>query len=54
MPYYSFVLLCYNNWELTNQAITTLNDSISDTYKQKGIEIIVVNNGSIDDTKKYF
>lgn len=53
MPYYSFVLLCYNNWELTNQAITTLNDSISDTYKQKGIEIIVVNNGSIDDTKKY-
>jgi len=51
MPYYSFVLLCYNNWNLTEQAIMTLLDSFSSRHKKRGIELIVVNNGSIDETK---
>jgi O-antigen biosynthesis protein len=51
MPHYSFVILCHNQWELTRQAITTLNESISHYHKKKGIELIVVNNGSDDETK---
>ena len=51
MPYYSFVLLCHNQWSLTKQAILTLNESISHGHKEKGIELIVINNGSEDETK---
>lgn len=51
MPYYSFVLLAYNKWELTKQAITTLVESLDDYHKDKGIELIIVNNGSVDETK---
>lgn len=52
MPYYSFVLLCYNKWELTQQAISTLILSLSSIHKDKGMELIVVNNGSSDETKE--
>jgi GT2 family glycosyltransferase len=51
MPRYSFVLLCFNKWNLTKQAITTLIDSLSPTYFDLGIELIIVNNGSVDETK---
>lgn len=51
MPYYSFVMLCYNKWELTKQAINTLIESISQSHKNKGIELIIVNNGSSDETE---
>lgn len=51
MPHYSFVLLCYNKWNLTKQAITTLIDSLSPIYFERGIELIIVNNGSVDETK---
>ena len=51
MLHYSFIILCHNQWELTRQAITTLNESISQYHKEKGIELIVVNNGSDDETK---
>ncbi|KQU17357.1 hypothetical protein ASG65_26760 [Bacillus sp. Leaf13] len=51
MPHYSFIILCHNQWEMTRQAITTLNASISREHKEKGIELIVVNNGSDDETK---
>lgn len=51
MPYYSFVILCHNQWNLTQQAITTLNQSISDSHKARGIELVVINNGSNDETK---
>ncbi|OCL26417.1 hypothetical protein U472_10470 [Orenia metallireducens] len=50
MPYYSFVILCYNNWEMSKQAIDTLINSINNKYKAKGIELIIVNNGSTDNT----
>lgn len=52
MPYYSFVILCYNKWELTKQAVNTLVESISQSHKDKGIELIIVNNGSTDETKE--
>ena len=51
MAYYSFVMLCYNKWELTKQAITTLVESLSSSHKNKGVELIIVNNGSTDETK---
>lgn len=52
MPYYSFIILCYNNNELTKQAIETLINSLEDTYIDQGIEIIVVDNGSVDSTEE--
>ncbi|CAG9610676.1 glycosyltransferase family 2 protein [Pseudoneobacillus rhizosphaerae] len=51
MPYYSFVLLCFNKWNLTKQAITTLIESLNPSYFEWGIELIIVNYGSVDETK---
>ncbi|MCT4686671.1 glycosyltransferase family 2 protein [Vallitalea sp.] len=51
MPYYSFIILCHNNNELTKQAIETLINSLEITFIDRGIEIIVVDNGSIDSTE---
>lgn len=50
MPYYSFVILCYNNWNLSKQAITSLIESLHPSYFERGIELIIVNNGSVDET----
>jgi len=50
MAFYSFVLVCYNNWNLSRQAITSLISSLDDKYKTKAIELIIVNNGSTDET----
>ena len=46
MPHYSFVILCYNNWNLSKQAITSLIESLNPSYFERGIELIIVNNGS--------
>lgn len=48
--HYSFLLLCYNNWSLTKNAITSLIDSLNTSYYKKGVELIIVNNGSQDET----
>jgi GT2 family glycosyltransferase len=50
LPYYSFVVLCYNNWDLSKQAITSLIESLNPSYFERGVEIIIVNNGSVDET----
>jgi O-antigen biosynthesis protein len=50
IPYYSFIMPCFNNWNLTKQAVSTLIDSISQDHKEKGIELIIVNDGSSDET----
>lgn len=50
MPYFSFVFLCYNSWNLSEQAITTAIDSLSPIYFERGVEIVTVNNGSTDET----
>jgi O-antigen biosynthesis protein len=51
MPHFSFVLLCFNKWNLTKQAITTLIESLNPSYFERGIQLIIVNNGSVDETK---
>lgn len=47
---YSFILVGYNNWNLTRQAIQTLVDSLSPGCIDAGVELIVVDNGSTDET----
>ncbi|SHS25401.1 putative glycosyl transferase [Mycobacteroides abscessus subsp. abscessus] len=50
MVHYSFVLLCYNNWGMTKQAVTTLLNSFDSNHQSKGMELIIVDNGSTDET----
>ena len=49
-PYLSFVVLTHNNWTLTRQAIWTLVDSLNDSITREGVEILIVDNGSTDET----
>jgi GT2 family glycosyltransferase len=51
VPYYSFVILAYNNWELTHKCLITLLQSFNDAHRVKRIEIIIVDNGSNETTK---
>lgn len=48
---YSFVILCHNNSELTKQAVETLIASFDDSIINDGIEIVIIDNGSIDNTQ---
>lgn len=50
MPYFSFVMVCYNNWDFTRNAIDSFFDSMNPVHQSKGIELIIVNNGSVDET----
>ena len=50
MPYYSFIMVGNNNWNLTRQALNTLLESLDDTIKVKGIELLIINNGSTKET----
>ncbi|MGG3888362.1 glycosyltransferase family 2 protein [Metabacillus fastidiosus] len=52
MTQFSFVLLCYNNWNMTKQAITSLLESLDPIHQSKGIELIIVDNGSTDETQE--
>ncbi len=52
MAYFSFVLPCFNNWNLSEQAINTLIKSLDSEILLKGVELIIVNNGSIDATRE--
>jgi GT2 family glycosyltransferase len=45
---YSFIILRYNQWELTLQTIETLIKSLNKATITEGIEIILVDNGSTD------
>jgi GT2 family glycosyltransferase len=45
-------MVCYNKWDLSQQAIITLMNTLGQTILNQGVEIIIVNNGSQDDTKK--
>lgn len=47
-PLISIVLLCYNNWDLTEQCI----NSIFENVEYKNYELIIVNNNSSDNTKE--
>jgi O-antigen biosynthesis protein len=50
LSYFSFVFLCYNSWNHSQQAITTAIDSLNNAYFKRGVEIVAVNNGSTDET----
>lgn len=52
MPYHSFIMVCSNQWKFTEQAVLTLNESLSHCHKKNGVELIIINNGSTDETKK--
>ena len=52
MPHYSFILVCYNNWEFTKQAIESLLSSFGCKYSNYGVELIIVSNGSKDQTNQ--
>ena len=44
------MILCYNNWIFSKQAITSLIESLNPSYFESGIEVIIVDNGSTDET----
>jgi len=46
----SIVLLCHNNWELTRDAIQSLVPSFTPALRSRGIELLIVDNGSTDVT----
>lgn len=46
-PFVSIILLCYNNWNLTEQCII----SIIENTNYENYELIIVNNNSTDETK---
>lgn len=48
---YSFIVVCYNQWACTKEAIVTLMDSMEEKNIREGIELIMVDNGSTDETK---
>jgi GT2 family glycosyltransferase len=52
IPYYSLIVLAYNNWAFTKQCLISLIESLEEAHIQKGVEIIVVDNGSNMETKK--
>lgn len=51
MAYYSFVMVCYNNWNFTDKAVKTFFEYLNPIHQDKGIELILVNNGSNDETE---
>ncbi|WP_312107101.1 glycosyltransferase [Lachnoclostridium sp.] len=51
MAYYSFVMVCYNNWSFTDKAVKSFFEYLNPIHQNKGIELIIVNNGSNDETE---
>lgn len=52
MPYFSFVMVCYNNWNFTQSALDTFFESLDPQHQKMGIELIMVNNGCSDETAR--
>jgi GT2 family glycosyltransferase len=50
MARYSFIMVCYNNCDLTRQALESLLESFDLNYKNLGVEVIIINNNSNDET----
>ena len=50
MTSYSFILVCYDNCDLTKQALESLLESFDLNYIESGVEIIIINNNSKDET----
>lgn len=50
MVCFSFIFLCYNHWQYTKEAVETLLASLEASIYYKGIELILIDNGSTDET----
>ena len=53
MPYFSFIMVCYNNWEFTRNALDSFFEYLDPVHQSKGIELIIVDNASTDETAKW-
>lgn len=47
---YSFIMVCYDNCDLTKQALESLLESFDLSYRGLGMEVIIINNNSKDKT----
>lgn len=52
MPYFSFIMVCYNNWEFTRNALDSFFEYLDPAHQSRGIELIIVDNASTDETSK--
>lgn len=50
MTNYSFILVCYDNCDLTKKALESLLESFDLNYRGRGIEVVIINNNSKDET----
>ena len=50
MTNYSFILVCYDNCDLTKKALESLLESFDLNCRGRGIEVIIINNNSKDET----
>jgi len=50
MAIYSFILVCFDNCELTKQALESLLESLDLNHREFGVEVIIINNNSKDET----
>ncbi len=46
----SLIMLCYNNWPVTQMALDSLCASLTPAIQRESLEIILVDNGSTDET----
>ena len=46
----SLVMLCYNNWSVTHHAVLSLMSSLTSQTRRHDIELLLVDNGSTDET----
>ncbi len=52
IPTISLIVLSYNNWAFTDSCLTTLMRSFDESLLERGIEVIVVDNGSTKETRQ--
>ena len=51
-PYYSLIVLAYNNWTFTKQCLLSILESLEEAHIIRGVEIILVDNGSNKETQQ--
>ena len=41
-PYYSLIVLAYNNWTFTKQCLLSILESLEEAHIRRGVEIILI------------